>query len=515
MTIPLRMLIASISENHGSHQCSCLRRALIEVSYRAVDYLSDLKDGGRERMRLLAEVTSFCCTLDNFKELLDSDLPIIEEKWLRGIRPAIDQSQAVVESLSKKLGPKDGKAGRLFQSLSWSFTKDEVSGAVEQLHRLQATINTTLSQLNLSLSRQTHEDGLTSRQILEDQLAEDIRKWLSPLNFVAQQEATFANHYPGIWAQFLQSERFNTWKMSARSTVWCRGGPGAGKTYLSSIVVEELQQSTKSGTDVVLVIYCRYDDPDCQNFGNIIGELLKQCTRSRQMPKALIDLYRKHLLTSTRPAYEALLTILSHELLSFSKAYVILDALDEIVVPDTRRLMMESLQSIQKNVSFMVMSRDIEDIRTLVGLANFICDCCKVGGCSHCGECPKHFDYLYHCGQCDLPTDDPLLIGSFDACQSCYDSGVRCPGKGHREMRRMRNCVTCRVEISNEDLQSYLQWRMMSEPSLKSLVAKKDGLQDQVLGAVLSSAGSMSVLLPTSCLIMTDGVQVSNSKTYH
>ena len=91
----------------------------------------------------------------------------------------------------------DGKAGRLFQSLSWPFTKDEVSRAVEQLHRLPATINTTLSQLNLSLSRRTHEDGLTSPQILEDQVAEDIRKWLSPLNFVAQQEATFANHCPG------------------------------------------------------------------------------------------------------------------------------------------------------------------------------------------------------------------------------------------------------------------------------------------------------------------------------
>ena len=234
---------------------------------------------------------------------------------------------------------------------------------------------------------------------------------------------------------------------------------------------------------------------------NIVRELLKKCTSNRQIPNALMDLYRKHILTNTRPTYEVILAILLHELLSYQKIYVVLDGLDEIIVPHTRRLIMESLQSTQTNISLMVMSRDIEEIETVGSKTNFLCNCCEGDDCSHCGECSKHFKYMYHCGECDLRVDEPFLIGSFDACQSCYDSGVRCPGRGHKEMQRNRNCVMWRVETNKEDLQRYLKWRMVSEPPLRLLIAKKDGLQDQVLGAVVSSAGSMLVPPSDSRLI--------------
>ena len=39
--------------------------SLIDATYRVVEFLSDLKDGGKERVKLLAEVSYMWCTLDS------------------------------------------------------------------------------------------------------------------------------------------------------------------------------------------------------------------------------------------------------------------------------------------------------------------------------------------------------------------------------------------------------------------------------------------------------------------
>lgn len=484
--------------------------ALIAAAYQVVDYLSDLKDGGRERMRLLAEVTNFCCALDNLKELLENDSQSsesnekIDEKWTKAVSPLLrdgllEQCNEVVSTLVKRLAPKGGKA-RLFQHLRWTFTKTEVHEAVERLHRLQTIINNVLSQISISLSQQIRDDAMISRQILEDQEAQDIRNWLSPLDFTTQQEAIFANHCPGTGSRFLKSEEYKCWKTADRSAIWCCGVPGAGKTYLSSIVVNELQQKNQAFTDAVLVIYCRYDDPECQSISNIAGELLRQCTRDRQLPKALVELFRGHHSSAgTRPTYDVLFSLLSECLGSYRKVFVVLDALDEIAVSNDRKLLLESLWFIKTDISLMIMSRKFEDIRSHIishiGLVQYLCDCCYFDDCRHCGECPKYDEYLYHCGKCIHMNSPPGSTITFDLCQRCYDAGVRCLGEAHK-MERMLNCILWIVELDEDDMKCYLLWRMASDPSLKALIAKRDGLQDQIFDAVVRTSGSMFV--PTS-----------------
>lgn len=478
---------------------------LIEATSQVVDFLSDLKDGGKERMRLLAEVTNFCCALDNLKELLESDLPSsgienkTDEKRTTGVGPLLlrdgllEQCNGVVSSLEIRLAPKEG-AARLIQHLRWPFSKADVLQAVEQLHRLQTTINNHLGQINISLSQHIRRDGGISRQILEDQKSQDIRSWLSPLDFAAQQETIFASHCPGTGVQFLQSEKLNVWKSRDRSTMWCYGIPGAGKTCLASIVVHELQQHCELSGDITLVAYCRYDDPQCQSVANIAGDLLRQCIRSRQMPEVLSKLFREHHSSAgTRPTRDALFAILSEHLSLYRKAYIVVDALDEIASVEDRKLLLESLGSITANVSLLTMSRDFEDIRSCMGLNSYLCDCCDSNDCSHCEECPRYAQYLYHCGECIDPRNTvPNAISSFDLCQRCYEAGVRCPGQGHT-MKRMPNTIFYDVVPDQDDLKRYLNWRIPSDSSLKMLMGKREGFQDRVFDAVVRSSGSMSV----------------------
>jgi hypothetical protein len=44
---------------------------LIDASYSLCKFLSDVKDGGKERMKLLNEVANLCCTLEKLKERLN------------------------------------------------------------------------------------------------------------------------------------------------------------------------------------------------------------------------------------------------------------------------------------------------------------------------------------------------------------------------------------------------------------------------------------------------------------
>jgi hypothetical protein len=59
-------------------------------------------------------------------------------------------------------------------------------------------------------------------------------------------------------------------------------------------------------------------------------------------------------------------------------------------------------------------------------------------------------------------------------------------------IRRVNNFIFD-VSADKEDLRQYLQWRAETESSLKILLKKKDGLQNQVFDAVVSSPGFMSV----------------------
>jgi hypothetical protein len=50
--------------------------ALIDSTYCLVEFLSDFKDGGKERMKLLAEVSNMACTLDS-----------LERNWTKIFQP--------------------------------------------------------------------------------------------------------------------------------------------------------------------------------------------------------------------------------------------------------------------------------------------------------------------------------------------------------------------------------------------------------------------------------------------
>jgi hypothetical protein len=73
---------------------------------------------------------------------------------------------------------------------------------------------------------------------------DDISKfahWLTPTNFFAQQSDIISKRQDGTGLWLLNSKEYKMWIDGRVPTLFCPGIPGAGKTIMSSIVVDHLR----------------------------------------------------------------------------------------------------------------------------------------------------------------------------------------------------------------------------------------------------------------------------------
>jgi len=81
-------------------------------------------------------------------------------------------------------------------------------------------------------------------KIMRSKLSDDkdiqVLDWLTPINYGPQQSDFINRQQPGTGQWLLDSEEFQTWLNTDKKTLFCPGIPGAGKTTLTSIVVDYL-----------------------------------------------------------------------------------------------------------------------------------------------------------------------------------------------------------------------------------------------------------------------------------
>ena len=69
---------------------------------------------------------------------------------------------------------------------------------------------------------------------------DSILNWLTRMDYTAQQNDFVRRCQEGTGQWLLNSAQFKSWLNHTRQTLFCPGIPGAGKTILTSIAVEEL-----------------------------------------------------------------------------------------------------------------------------------------------------------------------------------------------------------------------------------------------------------------------------------
>ena len=67
-----------------------------------------------------------------------------------------------------------------------------------------------------------------------------IADWLTPIDYASQQSDFIRARQEGTGEWLLKSSEFQDWVSQSKQTLFCPGIPGAGKTMITSIVIEHL-----------------------------------------------------------------------------------------------------------------------------------------------------------------------------------------------------------------------------------------------------------------------------------
>ncbi|CAG8882582.1 unnamed protein product [Penicillium egyptiacum] len=200
---------------------------------------------------------------------------------------------------------------------------------------------------------------------LEQKEELEILNWITPINYGPQQSDFLGRRQRGTGQWLLESTQFEIWKAIKNQTMFCPGIPGAGKTIISSIVVDHLDQEFQADPAIgIAYVYCNFKRQDDQKINDLLEGLLKQLAgRCQPLPNSVKELYKYHKARGTRPSAEEISNVLLIVAATFSKLFIIVDALDECQASDRLHFVSElfNLQT-RHSANIFATSRFISEI---------------------------------------------------------------------------------------------------------------------------------------------------------
>ncbi|KAH6716575.1 hypothetical protein BKA61DRAFT_513501, partial [Leptodontidium sp. MPI-SDFR-AT-0119] len=224
-------------------------------------------------------------------------------------------------------------------------------------------------QQEISLAIRGGVDESNRRQENQEQQHErqTILQWLTPVDYAAQQSDFIGRRQEGTGRWLLDSAKFKAWLETDKQVLFCPGIPGAGKTILTSVVVEHLTTRFRNDKSVgIAYLYCNFRRQHEQKPEDLITSLLKQLLQKlSSIPDSVKILYNQHNDKQTRPSLDEMLKMLESAIAIFSRVYIIVDALDECQLSGgCRPRFLSSVLSLQARTGarLFATSRPIPDI---------------------------------------------------------------------------------------------------------------------------------------------------------
>ena len=195
------------------------------------------------------------------------------------------------------------------------------------------------------------KDGVDrSNRYQDSQERRVIVDWLTPIDYASQQSDFILARQEGTGEWLLKSSEFQDWVSQSKQTLFCPGIPGAGKTMITSILIEHLYTRFQDDSSIgIAYLYCNFRRQHEQKPENLLASLLKQLVQEQpSIPESIKSLYERHKDKRTRPSFEEVSKALHSVAVSYSKTFIIIDALDECRVSDGgRRKFLSEVFSLQ------------------------------------------------------------------------------------------------------------------------------------------------------------------------
>ena len=194
-----------------------------------------------------------------------------------------------------------------------------------------------------------------------------IVEWLTPIDYAPQQSDLISRRQEGTGQWLLDSDEFQGWLNQKHQTLFCPGIPGAGKTMITSIVIDNLCTMFKNDSSVgIAYLYCSFRQQQDQKPADLLASLLGQFVQGQpSVPNSIKSLYGRHKDKRTRLSFGEILKALLSIMASYSRTFIAIDALDECGISNggCRKLLSEIFNIQAKNgTSLFATSRFIPDI---------------------------------------------------------------------------------------------------------------------------------------------------------
>lgn len=197
-----------------------------------------------------------------------------------------------------------------------------------------------LKQMNTIVSNQVSvHETITSTsakvEVLKSHLnkKEDLKilNWLTIVDYGSNQSDILGRREPGTGQWLLDSAEYQSWLSREETVLFCPGIPGAGKTILTSVVIDDLIERFHNDPETgIAYIYFNAQRQVEQTLTNLVESLLKQLAEGQtSMPVVVKDLFERHQKQRTRPQLNEYLQAINSVVEMFSKVFIVLDALDE------------------------------------------------------------------------------------------------------------------------------------------------------------------------------------------
>ncbi|OCL11999.1 hypothetical protein AOQ84DRAFT_421718 [Glonium stellatum] len=324
---------------------------------------------------------SFDVLLDAY-QLISENLPVFQ--GFQSIFARNDRMQVVLESVWSDILDFHIQAlllRQFFRSL-WKDFKSRFQHLLSDLQRQKALVESHANQIhiqNYELDRLRIFDEFEHSQARRsEERYMFVMQWISAAaairdheDFCAvrQEQYDATNKWPSRW--ILQNEEVRAWlapQVPKASTLWINAIPGAGKSVLASIIVDEIKEKDLGP---VAFFYCKHQDPDKSSFISVMRAILSQLIAQK---RHLVPHYYDEGIASGEVRLQSIKLckkLLSFMLQSIPRGFLVVDGLDECNVSQRKSLLdfFKEVVNICDNINpgkirILILSREEPDIKS-------------------------------------------------------------------------------------------------------------------------------------------------------
>ncbi|KAJ6152950.1 hypothetical protein N7497_007269 [Penicillium chrysogenum] len=353
-----------------ANNVSAVREILAQVAQStrvAMRFLNTGRDLHDSSLRALSLLTDILDLLYRIKD---------EISWT-------DQKGFVAVGRLRALAELLGWFGSSMKSVELYFQPGGVSVFYFRKHLLEKTYIPRLEQYKIMFLLSMQPDS-EERMLLDNEIRKDLKKHRDVETANVQIDQKFeenalsltsrlsSEHFiiladlcnrrqQGSCLWVFENQHFKQWLLGACRTLYCIGPPGAGKTFLSSAIIDHLQRTFTSPDVATVFVFCQEGSGKEHTSIDILKHILAQLVyRKRSLSYATSSLYYSESLREGTASPKAYQNAIRAEVNRFSKVLFVIDGLD--MLSDKERIL-GRLQKLPQQAQLLVTLRDMSGIK--------------------------------------------------------------------------------------------------------------------------------------------------------